>query len=45
MLDLADLYVSLGNMAAAQRLMQKAITTYPDNKIYTEKLAVLQLRQ
>jgi len=44
-LELADLYVSRGNIAAAQRLLQRAITTYPDNKTYTEKLAVLQLRQ
>jgi tetratricopeptide (TPR) repeat protein len=42
-LELADLYVKRGKLSAAQRLLQRAITNYPENKIYKDKLAALQL--
>ncbi|MEO8342370.1 MAG: tetratricopeptide repeat protein, partial [Gallionella sp.] len=44
-LGLAEYYVSRGKLAAAQRLLQKAITTYPDNKTYAERLVALRKRQ
>ncbi len=44
-LQLTDLYVSRGNLEAAQRLLQKAIAYYPDNASYPEKLASLLRNQ